>query len=1461
MAKKEDEKQPKPQQPESAPKPPLQNVPGGQAGQKKPQPKTKSETEQPASPLMARATPQGQAPAAGEPGKPTMVSGSGGPAAPTMMAGGAQAQPTMIAGGGQGQPTMIASQQGKPTMIGTQQGKPTMIAPPEEMGQAAGTAGTPAAPGTPPAQPPQAGGPGKPTMTPPGAKPTMVSKGAAPPTMLAKAAGKTMVAPPEQQPFDVPEGGAAVDPKSTMLAKAAAKTQVAKTGQATTLAPPGQQGPMPLPEGAPQGTILAKDAAKATMLAKTGTPTTLAPPGEQGPMDLPPGAPKGTVLSRDAARATHLAKTGQPTSLAPADEEPLPLPPGAAKKTSMAPTGHPTMLAPPDEGPMDVPGSQKMTMLARSGEPTTLGPPDEEALPLPPGSKKTGLAPTGQPTTLGPPDEEPLAIPGGKRTMVAQTGSPTILVPEDHMAADAGADLAPSTVDMGQTAASLMDSSTKYQMAPAEKVKPKYGRRWLGGTILGILIGTAVMIGLGLFDIAGFSAPKEWKEALGLYKEPPQVGDKSIADRAQEFLDRGDFKEALEEADKGNSAGPDGLKLTWIKGEARWLQYVREHKELKRSDGAVSKAAEELTQAKKNYARAALWLGKMEQQLGERDKAKELYEEGRKNFPSFAPMFEAAIDEMETAAPSKKKAADSGAMLHRPADALAMDEAEALAILIVAFQAGKEPADAGTKAPDEAGFEFWKALKNVKDNDFDKARANLAEAIKLHEKNRFQRLRKAQNPQSDPTEEIFLRAARDLDVYWQVRKKLHQAYPGRNPVDAVDAAIASAKEPGEQLKSVIKVAQEHLDPDIKGVGDLEKALEKNGPLAKAMKDIKKDLLDQKYINEDSDIADIVKGLRDAVKDAANKLVVKNIEKQLKDAKVQDADNAEKGVSNVIKERDEAYKLIDVSLKMLVDNKYLGEDPKRSDLPTGVERAIDAGRSPLVSALARAAAALGKVTGDTGLFTADAFDLSKQLALAKGQVAILETRLRLVRTPREMMNFWPTVLERKVPKEVLEAAALDARRVLDDKGATANDKGAAHCVQGMVNRGLGNFDGARDELSQAVAAAKQLKEGPWRPYAYNTLRQLTDPNAFFLPYADELIARGQLPEALDVLKDGVAAFPKDGRLLAMRSLAEVEQAVQKSIQAKKRIDPKDPIIDQARKDANAAIAAGALADGNFAAGRVAEELGDRAAAEKHYREALKAHPAEDRAGSRYRVALGRVLLQFTPPRLGPEPGEGNGKKVGMKLDLERQLRLAIEKQDAAALFVLLTVAAVQPEDDLDNDPALDEAIRLGEQAIRAGNPEGYLIKGLALARKGMWTEALQTYTEGLRRTIKPDQGAGLFYIVDHHPAFQLPDALRNPDLAVAEKHYANGLRDYFLGRYPQSEKELLEAYRNNGQDARILYYLGLARLAQQGKRDQAIVNFQMAALLERQQKPGSAAVGAALERVQGAPRRTLETYRP
>ena len=70
----------------------------------------------------------------------------------------------------------------------------------------------------------------------------------------------------------------------------------------------------------------------------------------------------------------------------------------------------------------------------------------------------------------------------------------------------------------------------------------------------------------------------------------------------------------------------------------------------------------------------------------------------------------------------------------------------------------------------------------------------------------------------------------------------------------------------------------------------------------------------------------------------------------------------------------------------------------------------------------------------------------------------------------------------------------------------------------------------------------------------------------------------------------------------------------------------------------------------------------------------------------------------------------------------------------------------------------------------------------------------------------------------------------PDPVQGEKHYAAGLRNYFSGQFAAAERELLEAYRNNDQDARYLYFLGLSRLPQEGKRPAAINNFQMGWLL-------------------------------
>lgn len=98
-----------------------------------------------------------------------------------------------------------------------------------------------------------------------------------------------------------------------------------------------------------------------------------------------------------------------------------------------------------------------------------------------------------------------------------------------------------------------------------------------------------------------------------------------------------------------------------------------------------------------------------------------------------------------------------------------------------------------------------------------------------------------------------------------------------------------------------------------------------------------------------------------------------------------------------------------------------------------------------------------------------------------------------------------------------------------------------------------------------------------------------------------------------------------------------------------------------------------------------------------------------------------------------------------------------------------------------------------------------------------------------------------------------------DPLEAEEQYALGLRSYHDGDYAQAERSFTEAGRNGGQDARYLYFLGLARLAQ-GKREAAEADFREAARLERQSRPSRSAVNAALERIQGAARQALERHR-
>lgn len=177
----------------------------------------------------------------------------------------------------------------------------------------------------------------------------------------------------------------------------------------------------------------------------------------------------------------------------------------------------------------------------------------------------------------------------------------------------------------------------------------------------------------------------------------------------------------------------------------------------------------------------------------------------------------------------------------------------------------------------------------------------------------------------------------------------------------------------------------------------------------------------------------------------------------------------------------------------------------------------------------------------------------------------------------------------------------------------------------------------------------------------------------------------------------------------------------------------------------------------------------------------------------------------------------------------------------------------------NTAAQEQIGQLADEVL-ASKEANFADKAQAYAIKGLWTQALQTYAEGLRPSIRRDYSDGLLEIIRRHPALKRQDSLDNPDPQVANGYYISALSFYTAHKYADAERKFTTAIKYNNLDARYFYYLGLTRLALD-KPEDAKADFEQGAQLERNDSPGRPNVNAALERVQGPVRRTLDHFRP
>ncbi|HZT79502.1 MAG TPA: hypothetical protein VFA26_04755, partial [Gemmataceae bacterium] len=340
---------------------------------------------------------------------------------------------------------------------------------------------------------------------------------------------------------------------------------------------------------------------------------------------------------------------------------------------------------------------------------------------------------------------------------------------------------------------------------PKEKAAPAkrggVGCLALGG-VAGLFVGAAAVLAL-LVALPGVAGSILGPLGVKLQdKEPPRGPDLSAKQPtlqdARDHLRRGDLDRAWPTLE---SAGDQPEALA-ARGEARWLRYLQQHPVPKADDEEVKKAAEDLQKAGETDPDALFWLGHLQERTGNLAAAKATYEKGLKQFQNDVPQkrrFQAALDRLESRAALPA------------AGNLARDDARLLLVLLVTgLQPPGQPKDGqpkdgqpvppgqpqpgqpqpGDAGQEEAGFEFWSAVKMAGKGDYANAIKELDKARQLHDKLRFTRLRKAQNPLSDPTEDIFLKSCDELKAYWQIRERLSRGKyldlaQNRDPVKAI----------------------------------------------------------------------------------------------------------------------------------------------------------------------------------------------------------------------------------------------------------------------------------------------------------------------------------------------------------------------------------------------------------------------------------------------------------------------------------------------------------------------------------------------------------------------------------------------------------------------------------------------------------------------------------------------------
>ena len=697
--------------------------------------------------------------------------------------------------------------------------------------------------------------------------------------------------------------------------------------------------------------------------------------------------------------------------------------------------------------------------------------------------------------------------------------------------------------------------------------------------------------------------------------------------------------------------------------------------------------------------------------------------------------------------------------------------------------------------------------------------------------------------------------------------------------EAVDKELIDVTTKKETAEKKLEVAEKKVDDAaevlVKGKHIDDKAEFSDVALAKILKSLtdKESVLDAVNKILDSEVKGAgVKALEEIVakrKDAEDKVAA--VDKVLaKETKI----TGDKGILEIIGVRNKLNDTVKDAIKELAKGQIVIDKAEpRDQLLDGIALARQKAESPLSTPLAQIGMSLGSIGSGTTSAVAETFSKIKIAT----ELGWYQGREKFIETPQQKMSTYVTLLQDRGQNNAKSMA--DIRReadwvLLKESKSDADAKSKARYVQGLTLRNEGKFAEAKiafeDTLTMIPAAA------PWGGLARKSVKELTDPNEYYVPRIKDFLAAGNSAAALMEADTAIKAIPAAGRLFIQRGLVrlDVVQPLAAKIPENKQAEIRADADEAKKKDANLA------SESLYLRGLLEERLENWPKAEELFSEAIEAVKGRKDMTSesaKYRIARGRLLLRepTEAPTLPPDDNDKPKKddKVGVRhAPQERTIVL----HPWSPLIVSVLIA--QPE-EIDADEKLrrerlNKAIEDANELIKSDDTvlkgKGYLLRGQAKSQLGERTEGLKEYAEGLnllatKTKISAKEIAALVLQIENHPAFRRPDAA-TPNPLLAERHFGEGLHYYWSKKYPQAEAQFKQALKYYESDARYEYFLGLAQYQQKSrkKQDDAKYSFEQGAIKEAKAAMNNAdtvrEVNASLERIQGDLRQHLNTYR-